>query len=177
VVSSNEGQGDSGRLRRECERLAGELAAGRRVGREALAEYLGAAARAHGDLGDDARYEGALVRSWAYGLWRFTSRYGTSALRLGWVTFNVGFWFSVLYFVLDVVAVQFLGQRAFLSYALVSYMSYFVIGFEGLFPGTAIFLANNFWAQLALAAENGLGAVLILSLVSLVARRVWRGLG
>jgi hypothetical protein len=223
VVSSNEGQGDSGWLRRECERLAGELAAGRRVGREALAEYLGAAARAHGDLGDDARYElryglghlehllarggrfaeadsfyrarleltrrdyrllfgdyrdaGALVRSWAYGLWRFTSRYGTSALRLGWVTFNVGFWFSVLYFVLDVLAVQFLGQRAFLSYALVSYMSYFVIGFEGLFPGTAIFLANNFWAQLALAAENGLGAVLILSLVSLVARRVWRGLG
>lgn len=223
MLSRNEGEADSGRLRREREKLAGELAAGRRVGREALAGFLSAAARAHGDLGDDERYElryglghlehllarggrfaeadafyrarmelarrdyrllfgdyrdvGALVRSWAFGLWRFTSRYGTSALRLGWVMFNVGFWFSVLYFILDVLAVQFLGQRAFLSYALVSYLSYFVIGFEGLFPGTAIFLANNFWAQLALAVENGLGAVLILSLVSLVARRIWRGLG
>jgi hypothetical protein len=125
----------------------------------------------------DYRDVGALARSWAFGLWRYSSRYGTSALRLAWVTFNVAFWFSVLYFVLDVLAVRFLGQRAFSSYAMVSYLSYFIIGFEGLFPGTAVFLANNFWAQLALAVENGMGAVLVLSLVSLVARRVWRGLG
>lgn len=125
----------------------------------------------------DYRDVGALARSWAFGLWRYSSRYGTSPLRLSWVTFNVAFWFSVLYFVLDVLAVRFLGQRAFASYAVVSYMSYFVIGFEGLFPGTAVFLANTFWAQLALAVENGIGAVLVLSLVSLVARRVWRGLG
>jgi hypothetical protein len=223
VLSRSEREADSSRLRREWERLAGELAAGRRVGREVLAEFLGVAARAHGGLGDDERYElryglgrlehllarggrfaeadafyrtrleltrrdfrllfrdyrdvGALARSWAFGLWRFTSRYGTSALRLGWITFNVGLWFSVLYFVLDALTVQFLGQRAFSSYAVVSYLSYFVIGFEGLFPGTAVFLANTFWAQLALAVENGLGAVLIVSLVSLVARRVWRGLG
>ncbi|HUV85925.1 MAG TPA: hypothetical protein VMX79_02305 [bacterium] len=223
MLSRSEREADSSRLRRECERLAGELAGGRRVGREVLVEFLGAAVRAHGDLGDDERYElryglgrlehllaqggrfaeadafyrarleltrrdfrllfrdyrdvGALARSWAFGLWRFTSRYGTSVLRLGWVTFNVAFWFSVLYFVLDVLAVQFLGQRAFSSYAVVSYLSYFVIGFEGLFPGTAVFLAKTFWAQLALAVENGLGAVLILSLVSLAARRVWRGLG
>lgn len=223
MVSRNEGQADSARLRRECERLAGELAGGRRIGREVLAEYLGAAARAHDDLGDDARYElryglgslehllarggrfaeadafyrarleltrrdyrllfgdyrdvGALVRSWAYGVWRFTSSYGTSALRLGCVTFSVGFWFSWLYCFLDFLAIEFLAQRAFLSSALVSPASYFVIGFEGLFPGTAVFLANNFSAQLALAVENALGAVLILSLVSLVARRVWRGLG
>lgn len=223
MLFRSKGEADASWLRGENERLAGELAAGRRVEREALAEVLGVAARVHDDLGEEERYEvryglgrlehllarggrfaeadafyrarmelarrdyrlqfgdyrdvGALVRSWVYRLWRFTSNYGTSGLRLGWITFNVGFWFSVLYFVLDVVAVQFLGQRAFLSYAMVSYFSYFVIGFEGLFPGTAIFLANNFWAQLALAVENGLGAVLILSLVSLVARRVWRGSG
>ncbi|NIT35625.1 MAG: hypothetical protein GTN49_03855 [candidate division Zixibacteria bacterium] len=125
----------------------------------------------------DYRDVSALLRAWAFRLWRFSSRYGTSALRLAWVTFNVALWFAVLYFVLDVLAVRYLGQRAFASYAQVSYLSYFVVGFEGLFPGTAVFLANNFWAQLALALENGVGAVLILSLVSLVARRVWRGLG
>jgi hypothetical protein len=125
----------------------------------------------------DYRDVSALARSWAFGLWRFSSRYGTSALRLGWVTFNVGVWFSVLYFVLDVLAVQLLGQRAFASFATVSYFSYFILGFEGLFPGTAVFLANTFGAQLALAVENGIGAVLIISLVSLAARRVWRGLG
>jgi hypothetical protein len=223
VGSFKEGEAEPAGPRGEYERLAGELAAGRRVGREALAAFLSDAARAHDDLGDDERHAlrcglgrlehllargawfpeadafyrtrveltrrdfrlrfrdyrdvGALARSWAFGLWRYSSRYGTSALRLGWVTFNVAFWFSVLYFVLDVLAVRFLGQRAFSSYAVVSYLSYFVIGFEGLFPGTAVFLANNFWAQLALAVENGIGAVLVLSLVSLVARRVWRGLG
>ncbi len=221
--SFKEGEADAAGPRGEYERLAGELAAGRRVARETLAAFLSGAARAHDDLGDDERYAlryglgrlehllargarfaeadtfyrarlelarrdlrlrfrdyrdvGALARSWAFGLWRYSSRYGTSPLRLGWVTFNVAFWFSVLYFILDVFAVRFLGQRAFSSYAVVSYLSYFVIGFEGLFPGTAVFLANNFWAQLALAVENGIGAVLVLSLVSLVARRVWRGLG
>jgi hypothetical protein len=125
----------------------------------------------------DYREVSALARSWAFRVWRFSSRYGTSALRLAWVTFNVAFWFAVLYFVLDVLAIQLLKQRAFSSYALVSYLSYFILGFEGLFPGTAVFAANIFWAQLALAVENGIGAVLILSLLSLVARRVWRGLG
>jgi hypothetical protein len=196
VRSRNEGEADPAGLRGEYERLAGELVAGRRVGREVLTAFLSGAARAHEEMGDDERYAlryglgrdfrlrfrdyrdvGALARSWAFGLWRYSSGYGTSPLRLSWVTFNVAFWFSVLYFVLDVLAVQFLGQRAFSSYAVVSYLSYFVIGFEGLFPGTAVFLANNFWAQLALAVENGIGAVLVLSLVSLVARRVWRGLG
>lgn len=119
----------------------------------------------------------ALVRSWLFRLWRFTSRYGTSSLRLAWVTFNVAFWFSVLYFVLDVFTIKVLGQRAFGSYAMVSYGSYFVIGFEGLFPGTAAFLSNTFAAQLAMAVENGIGTVLIISLVTLAARRVWRGFG
>lgn len=119
----------------------------------------------------------ALVRSWFFRLWRYTSRYGTSVLRLAWVTFNVAFWFSVLYFVLDVLTIKFLGQRAFGSYAMVSYGSYFVIGFEGLFPGTAAFLSNTFAAQLAMAVENGIGTVLIISLVTLAARRVWRGFG
>lgn len=119
----------------------------------------------------------ALVRAWVYRWWRFSSRYGTSPLRLGWVTVNVAFWFAVLYFLLDVLAIQLQGQRAFVPAAMVSYASYFVIGWEGLFPGTAAILANTFSAQLALAIENGLGAVLILSLVTLVARRVWRGLG
>jgi hypothetical protein len=125
----------------------------------------------------DYRDVTALVRSWFFRLWRYTSRYGTSVLRLVWVTFNVAFWFSVLYFVLDVVTIKFLGQRAFGSYALISYGSYFVIGFEGLFPGTAAFLSNTFAAQLAMAVENALGAILIISLVTLAARRVWRGLG
>jgi hypothetical protein len=125
----------------------------------------------------DYRDVTALVRSWFFRLWRYTSRYGTSVLRLAWVTFNVAFWFSVLYFVLDVVTIKFLGQRAFGSYALISYGSYFVIGFEGLFPGTAAFLSNTFAAQLAMAVENALGAILIISLVTLAARRVWRGLG
>ena len=125
----------------------------------------------------DYRDVTALVRSWLFRLWRFTSRYGTSSLRLAWMTFNVAFWFSVLYFVLDVLTMKLLGQRAFGSYALVSYGSYFVIGFEGLFPGTAAFLANTFAAQVALAVENAIGAVLLLSLVTLAARRVWRGLG
>jgi hypothetical protein len=125
----------------------------------------------------DYRDVTALIRSWVFRFWRFTCRYGTSALRLAWVTFNVGFWFSVLYFVLDVWTIRFLGQHAFGPHALVSYGSYFVIGFEGLFPGTAAFLSNTFAAQLALAVENGIGAVLILSLVTLAARRVWRGLG
>lgn len=125
----------------------------------------------------DYRDVTALLRSWFFGLWRFTSRYGTSVLRLAWVTFNVAFWFSVLYFVLDVITIRTLGQRAFGSHALTSYGSYFVIGFEGLFPGTAAFLAGTFTAQLALAVENGIGAVLVLSLVTLAARKVWRGLG
>jgi len=125
----------------------------------------------------DYRDVTALVRSWLFRLWRFTSRYGTSSLRLAWVTFNVAFWFSVFYFVLDVFTIRLLGQRAFGSYATVSYGSYFVIGFEGLFPGTAAFLSNTFAAQLALAVENGIGTVLLISLVTLAARRVWRGLG
>jgi hypothetical protein len=223
VPSRNEGGAGAAALVGECERLADELIAGRRVKREVLAECLGEAARRHDGLRDDERYEvrfalgrlehllargglfaeadafyrtrldltrrdyrlefrdyrdvSALARSWAFRMWRFSSRYGTSALRLGWVTFNVAFWFSVLYFVLDVLAVQLLGQRAFASFAMVSYFSYFILGFEGLFPGTAALLANTFWAQLALAVENGVGAVLIISLVSLTARRVWRGLG
>jgi hypothetical protein len=223
VPSRSQGGAGAAALVGECERLGAELAAGRRVRREVLAECLSEAARRHDDLGDDERYEvryalgrlehllarggmfaaadafyrtrldltrrdyrlqfrdyrdvSALARSWAFRLWRFSSRYGTSALRLGWVTFNVGFWFSVLYFVLDVLAVQLLGQRAFASFAMVSYFSYFILGFEGLFPGTAALLANTFWAQLALAVENGIGAILIISLVSLTARRVWRGLG
>jgi hypothetical protein len=223
VLSRSEGGAGAAAWADKCERLAVELAAGRRVKREVLADFLGEAARRHDDLGDDERYEvryglgrlehllarggmfveadafyrtrleltrrdyrlrfrdyrdvSALARSWAFRLWRFSSRYGTSALRLAWVTFNVAFWFSVLYFVLDVLAVQLLGQRAFASVAMVSYLSYFILGFEGLFPGTAALLANTFWAQLALAVENGIGAILIISLVSLAARRVWRGLG
>jgi hypothetical protein len=125
----------------------------------------------------DYRDVTALVRSWLFRLWRFTSRYGTSSLRLAWVTFNVAFWFSVLYFLLDVLTIRILGQHAFGPHALVSYGSYFVIGFEGLFPGTAAFLSNTFAAQLALAVENGIGTVLLISLVTLAARRVWRGLG
>jgi hypothetical protein len=210
-------------LRGEYDRIAAELAAGRRVERAVLVAYLETAARAHDETGEDDRYAlryglgqlehlltrggqfgaadafyrtrleltrrdykfrfrdyrdvSALLRAWAFRLWRFSSRYGTSALRLAWVTFNVALWFALLYFVLDVLAVRYLGQRAFATGAMVSYLSYFFVGFEGLFPGTAVFLANNFWAQLALALENGIGAVLILSLVSLVARRVWRGLG
>jgi hypothetical protein len=223
VLHRNKGEVDVDRLRRESESLAADLAAGRRVGREALAEFLDAADYAHDRLGDDPRYElryalgrlehllvrggrfdeadvfyrvrmgltrrnyrllfrdyrdvGALLRSWTYGVWGMASGYGTSALRLGWITFNVAFWFSWIYLALDALAVQFLGERAFLSDAVVFPASYFLIGFEGLFPGTAVFLANNFSAQLALVVENGLGAVLILSWVSLVARRVWRGSG
>ncbi len=223
MISRSEGAPDVVALRREYERVAAELAAGRPVAGEVLSGYLEAAARAHDDLADDERYAlryglggvehllarggkfaeadafyrarleltrrdyklrfrdyrdvGALARAWTFGLWRFSSRYGTSPLRLGWVAFNVAFWFAVLYFVLDVLALRFLGQRAFSSYAVVSYLSYFILGFEGLFPGTAVFVANTFWAQLALAVENGIGAVLSLSLLSLVARRVWRGLG
>jgi hypothetical protein len=210
-------------LRAAHERLAAELASGRRVAADRLHEYFAAASRLHDELDDEARHAvryslgeierllarggefaaadgayrtrldlkrreyklrfrdyrdpSALVRAWAYRLWRFSSRYGTSALRLGWVTFNVAFWFAVLYFVLDVLAIHLQGQRAFVPAAMVSYASYFVIGWEGLFPGTAAILANTFSAQLALAVENGVGAVLILSLVTLVARRVWRGLG
>lgn len=210
-------------LRGEYDRIAAELAAGRRTEPAVLSAYLEAAARAHDEMGDENRYAlrydlghlehlltrggqfgaadafyrtrlelirrdykfrfrdyrdvSALLKAWAFRLWRFSSRYGTSALRLAWVTFNVALWFTLFYFVLDVLAVRYLGQRAFATYAMVSYLSYFVVGFEGLFPGTAVFLANNSWAQLALALENGIGAVLILSLVSLVARRVWRGLG
>jgi len=132
----------------------------------------------------DYRDVTALVRSWFFRLWRFTSRYGTSALRLSWVTLNVAFWFTALYFVIDFLTLQILGQRAFGTCASVSYgnyfaigLEYFVIGFEGLFPGTAAFLAKTFLAQLVLAVENGIGTVLILSLVTLAARRVWRGLG
>jgi hypothetical protein len=119
----------------------------------------------------------ALFRAWTYGWWSFSSRFGTSGLRMVWTVFNVGFWFSVLYFILDVLTIQFAGDRAFVSPALASYGSYFIIGFEGLFPGTAAILANTFVAQVALAFENAVGAVLILSLISLVARRVWRGMG
>ncbi len=210
-------------LRGEYDRIAAELAAGRRIEAAVMSAYLETAARAHDEMGDENRYAlryglghlehlltrggqfgaadafyrtrleltrrdykfrfrdyrdvSALLKAWTFRLWRFSSLYGTSALRLAWVTFNVALWFALLYFVLDVLAVRYLGQRAFATYAMVSYLSYFFVGFEGLFPGTAVFLANNFWAQLALALENGIGAVLILSLVSLVARRVWRGLG
>lgn len=223
MTSRREAEPDAIELRGRYDRLAAELAAGRLVGRDVLAEYLRAAVRAHEPANEDERYAlryelgrlehlfarggqfaaadafyrtrleltrrdykiryrdyrdvGALVRAWTFGLWRFSSRYGTSALRFGWVAFNVAFWFAVLYFVVDVLAVQLLRQRPFASYAVVSHLSYFVLGFEGLFPGTAVFLANTFWAQIILAVENGIGAVLILSLVTLVARRVWRGFG
>ncbi len=119
----------------------------------------------------------SLVRAWTYGLWRFTSHYGTSPLRLGWTVFNVAFWFSVLYFALDVVALRTEGRHAYAATATISYASYFIIGFEGLFPGTAVILANTYPAQVALALENALGAVLIVSLVTLVGRRIWRGVG
>jgi hypothetical protein len=209
--------------RADYERIAAELAAGRRVEPAVLTGYLEAAARAHGEMGEDDRYAlryeighlehllarggqfgaadafyrtrlelirreykfrfrdyrdvSALFKAWAFRWWGLSSRYGTSALRLAWVTFNVALCFTLLYFVLDALALRYLYQRAFATYAMVSGLSYFVVGFEGLFPGTAVFLANNFLAQLVLALENVIGAILILSLMSLVARRVWRGLG
>ncbi len=207
----------------EYDRIAAELAAGRRVEPAVLAGYLEGAARAHDEMGEDDRYAlryglgrlehllarggqfgaadafyrtrlelirreykfrfrdyrdvPALFKAWAFRWWGLSSRYGTSALRLAWVTFNVALCFTFLYFVLDALALRYVYQRAFATYAMVSGLSYFVVGFEGLFPGTAVFLANNFLAQLVLALENVIGAILILSLMSLVARRVWRGLG
>jgi len=123
----------------------------------------------------EERDVGAFVQSCVYGLWRFASLYGTSPLRLGWMVFNVGFWFSVVYFVMDILAVRLDGRRAFEAAVNVSYASYFILGFEGLFPGTAAFLPATFYAQVAVALENLLGAILLLSLTTLVARRVWRG--
>jgi hypothetical protein len=223
VIARTRAEANSPTGRGEYDRIAAELAAGRRVEPAVLTGYLEAAARAHDEMGEDDRYAlryglghlehllarggqfgaadafyrtrlelirrdykfrfrdyrdvSALLKGWAFCLWRFSSRYGTSALRLAWVTFNVALGFTLLYFVLDALALRYLCQRAFATYAMVSRLSYFVVGFEGLFPGTAVFLANNFWAQLVLALENGIGAILILSLMSLVARRVWRGLG
>lgn len=125
----------------------------------------------------DYRDAGALVRGWAYALWRYTSLYGTSVVRLFWFGFNLVFWFGLLYFALDLVTLRFQGKRAFAASALVAPASYLVLGFQGLWPGTTALLGNTLGGQLALAAENAVGAVLILATLSIIARRVWRGMG
>jgi len=125
----------------------------------------------------DYRDTSSLVRAWAYGVWRYTSLYGTSAVRLFWFGFNLVFWFGLLYFALDLVALRFQGKRAFAAGALVAPASYLVLGFQGLWPGTTALLGNTLAGQVALAAENAVGVVLILATLSVVARRVWRGMG
>lgn len=123
----------------------------------------------------DYRRLSSLFRAAGFKLWRFTSWYGTSLIRLGWFTFNVGFYFALVYFGLEVLTFRAAGVPAFKSQFLVSHASFFVIAVQGFFPGTAVFLADTFWAQLLMTLQNIIGAALGLLFFGVAARRAWRG--
>jgi uncharacterized membrane protein YeaQ/YmgE (transglycosylase-associated protein family) len=119
----------------------------------------------------------ALLRRFGYSWWLYSSHYGTSVMRLAWFSVNVMLWFSVVYFIVD----RFFRARyevsAFAPNVLFGFFGYFFLGIQGFFPGTALTLSASFTAQILLLVENVFGAVLLISLVTVVARRVWRGAG
>ncbi|UCE27132.1 MAG: hypothetical protein JSW52_12425 [Candidatus Coatesbacteria bacterium] len=119
----------------------------------------------------------ALIRRFGYWWWLFSSHYGTSVLRLAWFSVNVMLWFSVVYFVVDIFFRVRYEVSAFAPNVLFGFLSYFFLGIQGFFPGTALTLSASFTAQILLLVENIFGAILLISLVTVVARRVWRGAG
>jgi uncharacterized membrane protein YeaQ/YmgE (transglycosylase-associated protein family) len=119
----------------------------------------------------------ALIRRVGCSWWLFSSHYGTSVMRLAWFSANVMLWFSVVYFIVDRFFRARYGAPAFAPDILYGFLSYFFLGIQGFFPGTALTLSASFTAQILLLVENVFGAVLLISLVTVVARRVWRGAG
>ena len=119
----------------------------------------------------------ALIRRVGCWWWLFSSHYGTSVMRLAWFSVNVMLWFSVVYFIVDIFFRVRYGVSAFAPNVLFGFLSYFFLGIQGFFPGTALTLSASFTAQILLLVENMFGAVLLISLVTVVARRVWRGAG
>jgi|GEM_PF-1996509 len=119
----------------------------------------------------------ALLRRFGCSWWLFSSHYGTSVMRLAWFSANVMLWFSVVYFIVDRFFRARYGAPAFAPDVLYGFLSYFFLGIQGFFPGTALTLSASFTAQILLLVENVFGAVLLISLVTVVARRVWRGAG
>ena len=166
-------------LRREVARLERALAAaGRfRLADDAYFARLELLRRDYRARWRDERDIGAWFTAAAYALWRWTSGYGTRPLRLLWVAFNAVFWFGVLYFVVDYLTLRTAGKQAFAAAAVRAPASYLILGFQGLFPGTGATAGNTVAGQLALAAENALGAALLAALIGVMARRLWRGEG
>lgn len=117
------------------------------------------------------------IRRIGFFLWLYTSHYGTSITRLVWLSGNVMLWFSVVYFLLDTSLWYIRGVPAFAHGVIHSPLSYLLLGVQGFFPGSAFNLGSSFAAQLVLTIENILGAFLLLSAVTVIARRVWRGAG
>lgn len=119
----------------------------------------------------------AFLRRVGYWWWLFSSHYGTSVMRLIWFSANIMLWFSVIYFIVDILFRVRYGVPAFAPGVLFGFLSYFFLGIQGFFPGTALSLSASFTAQILLMVENIIGAFLLISLVTTVARRVWRGAG
>jgi hypothetical protein len=119
----------------------------------------------------------AFLRRIGYWWWLFSSHYGTSVMRLIWFSANVMLWFSVSYFIVDIFIRIRYGASAFAPDVLFGFLSYFFLGIQGFFPGTALTLSASFIAQILLMIENVFGAILLVSLVTVIARRVWRGAG
>lgn len=116
-----------------------------------------------------------VYRALGYGLWRLTSNYGISPLRIIWTAGNVALVFSFIYFFLDVISFYNNAKLAFTDGTILEPISYFVVGVQGLFPGTALYLGAIVETQVAVTIENLLGGTLILLLLGSLKRRVFRG--
>ncbi|MCP4230869.1 MAG: hypothetical protein GY771_12095 [bacterium] len=114
-------------------------------------------------------------RAFGYSLWRLTSNYGISPLRILWTAGNVVLVFSFVYFFLDVISFYNSGRLAFIDGTILKPISYFIVGVQGLFPGTAFHLGTIVETQIAITLENLLGGILILLLFASLKRRLFRG--
>lgn len=106
--------------------------------------------------------------------WRLTSNYGVSPLRVIWVAANVALIFSFIYFFLDVISLYNAGRLAFADGVILKPISYFLVGLQGLFPGSVFHIAAVVETQIAISVENILGGIVILMLFSALKRRFFR---
>ena len=113
-------------------------------------------------------------RALGYFWWRLTSNYGISPLRVIWTAANVALVFSFIYFFLDVLSFYSSGRLAFADGTILKPISYFLVGLQGLFPGSVFGIAAVYEAQVAITIENILGGIVILMLFAAIKRRFFR---
>ncbi len=109
-----------------------------------------------------------------YFWWRLTSNYGVSPLRVVWAGANVALVFSFIYFFLDVLSFYNTGRLAFADGVILGPISYFLVGLQGLFPGSVFQIAAVIETQIAITVENILGGIVILMLFAALKRRYFR---